>query len=156
MRRIFALLLAVAAAFTMTACTHSGGPDENQIPESTGGKDLARAESVDNVFSLNTNPNYSLNPFVATNHSNQLVCDLVYEHMVEVDENFNVIPNVIGSRTTNDNATVWTLTLDGDQTHYLSDSPPLPGGGRGTISGCGPRAGGGPSPWGRRSCSASR
>ena len=57
MRRFFALLLAVVMVFALTACTHSGGPDENQIPESTGGKDLARAESVDNVFSLNTNPN---------------------------------------------------------------------------------------------------
>ena len=28
------------------------------IPESTGGRDLARAELADNVFSLNSNPNY--------------------------------------------------------------------------------------------------
>ena len=102
MRRIFTLLLAFVMVMTLAACGHGGGADENQIPESTGGKDLARAESVDNVFSLNTNPNYSLNPFVATNHSNQLVCDLVYEHMVEVDENFRAIPNVIGAWTPND------------------------------------------------------
>ena len=63
MRRIFTLLLSFAMILTLAACGHGGGADENQIPESTGGKDLARAESVDNVFSLNTNPNYSLNPF---------------------------------------------------------------------------------------------
>ena len=127
MRRIFTLLLAFVMVMTLAACGHGGGADENQIPESTGGKDLARAESVDNVFSLNTNPNYSLNPFVATNHSNQLVCDLVYEHMVEVDENFRAIPNVIGAWTPNDDATVWTLTLDGDHTHYFSDGTPVEG-----------------------------
>ena len=64
MKRIFASLLTVVMVFTLTACGHGSGTDENQIPESTGGKELARAESVDNVFSLNTNPNYSLNPFV--------------------------------------------------------------------------------------------
>lgn len=127
MRRAIAVLLVFAEIFAFAACTRSREVDENQIPESTGGRDLARAESVDNVFSLNTNPNYSLNPFVATNHSNQLVCDLVYEHMVEVDENFRAIPNVIGSWTPNDDATVWTLTLDSDHTHYFSDGTPVEG-----------------------------
>ena len=77
-----AVIASVLVLTTMlTAC---GRRDDsgNEIPESTGGKDLVRAEAADNVFSLNTNPNYSKNPFVATNHSNQLVCDLLYENMV--------------------------------------------------------------------------
>ena len=120
-KRLSALFLVSVMVFGLTACGRGDRDDENKIPESTGGKDLARAELVDNVFSLNTNTNYSLNPFVATNHSNQLVCDLVYENMVEVDENFKAIPNVIGSWTTNDNATIWTLTLDSSKEHFFSD-----------------------------------
>jgi len=127
LRRAVAALLLLAAVTTLSGCGRGDGKDENEIPESTGGRELARAESVDNVFSLNTNPNYSLNPFVATNHSNQLVCDLVYEHMVEVDENFSAVPNVLGSWTPNDDATIWTLTLDSEHTHYFSDGTPVEG-----------------------------
>ena len=95
MKRLIALLLALLVLFSLAACGRGGSEDDNTLPESTGGKDLVRAESADNVFSLNTNTNYSLNPFVATNLSNQLVCDLVYENMVEVDENFRAKSFVI-------------------------------------------------------------
>ena len=60
------------------------------IPESTEGKDLTMGEAADNVFSLNINRRYSFNPLIATNHFNQLVCSLVYENVVEVDNDFNV------------------------------------------------------------------
>ena len=127
MRQIIAALIVLAMAFSLAACGHSSELDENTIPESTGGRELARAESADNVFSLNTNPNYSRNPFVATNHSNQLVCCLVYEHMVEVDESFNAVPNVVASWSANDDMTIWTLHLDPDNPHYFSDGDPVTG-----------------------------
>ena len=126
-RKWFALILVLALTVGLAGCGRNDEDDANTIPESTGGRDLARAVSVDNVFSLNTNPNYSLNPFVATNHSNQLVCDLVYENMVEVDEDFRVIPNVVGSWTPNDDATLWTLHLDAENPHYFSDGDPVTG-----------------------------
>ena len=127
LQRMIALCLAVITMFGLSACGRRNSNSGDGIPESTGGKDLARAELVDNVFSLNSNPNYSKNPFVATNHSNQLLCCLVYEHMVEVDENFHVIPNVIGSWTCNDDATVWSLTLDTEKEHTFSDGDPVTG-----------------------------
>ena len=127
MKRLIALLLALLALFSLAACGRGGSEDDNTLPESTGGKDLVRAESADNVFSLNTNTNYSLNPFVATNHSNQLVCDVVYENMVEVDENFRALPNVVSSWTCNDDATLWTLHLDAENPHYFSDGDPVTG-----------------------------
>ena len=127
-RRVLVLLLSFVMLLTLPACGRRDRDDPaSQIPESTGGKDLVRAESVDNVFSLNTNPNYSKNPFVATNHSNQLICCLVYEHMVEVDDNFHVIPNVIGSWTSNDDCTVWSLTMDSSREHFFSDGDPVTG-----------------------------
>ena len=125
-RRLISLFLAVIMLFSLSACGR-GGDDDNQLLESTGGRDLVKAAMADNVFSLNSNPNYSKNPFVATNHSNQLVCDLIYENMVEVDENFHVIPNVIGSWSCNDDASIWTLTLDQEHEHNFSDGDPVTG-----------------------------
>ena len=120
-------MIALAMLLGLSGCGRGDSSGSEGIPESTGGRDLVRAASADDVFSLNTNPNYSKNPFVATNHSNQLVCCLVYEHMVEVDENFKAIPNVIGSWTTNDDATIWTLTLDREREHNFSDGEPVTG-----------------------------
>lgn len=126
-KRVLALFLAVVLVLSQTGCGRRGRNSADEIPESTGGKDLVRAELADNVFSLNSNPNYSKNPFVATNHSNQLLCCLVYEHMVEVNDDFQVIPNVIGSWTYNDDATVWSLTLDNETEHTFSDGEPVTG-----------------------------
>lgn len=82
-KRIAALLL---AALTLVGCTGcagvSSGTNQNDMEfVSTGGKDIERAVQADDVFSLNSNPNYSFNPLIATNLSNQLICDLVYENM---------------------------------------------------------------------------
>ncbi len=127
LKKAAALFLAVVLVLTQTACGRRNRNDADEIPDSTGGKDLVRAELADNVFSLNSNPNYSKNPFVATNHSNQLVCCLVYENMVEVNDDFHVIPNVIASWTCNDDATVWSLTLDTENEHTFSDGDPVTG-----------------------------
>ena len=63
--------------FSLAGC---GRADETGgIPASTGGKDIEKGYSADHVFSLNSNSNFSFNPSVATNHSNQLICSLVYE-----------------------------------------------------------------------------
>ena len=100
-KRLLTLFLILAMTLSLTGC---GGPkiDPNQVPESTGGKDVQRAVGLDKVFSLNSNPRYSFNPMVATNRANQLICDLVYENMVEIDNNFEVIPNVITDWMCND------------------------------------------------------
>ena len=79
-KRTLALVLAAAALF-LTGC---GARDDGAggIPISTGGKDIEKGYAADHVFSLNSNSNFSLNPSVATNHSNQLICSLVYENLV--------------------------------------------------------------------------
>ncbi len=124
--RAVSLLLVLSTLFLLTACGRRRDND-NELMESTGGRDLVKATMADNVFSLNSNPNFSRNPFVATNHSNQLVCDLLYENMVEVDEDFHVIPNVIGSWTANDSFTIWTFVLDQEHEHTFSDGDPVTG-----------------------------
>ncbi|MBQ6273696.1 MAG: hypothetical protein IJK63_05680 [Oscillospiraceae bacterium] len=120
-RRILALLLILAMALSLAACGSGLGDLENEIPESSGGKDVERAPALDNVFSVNSNSKYSKNPFVATNHANQLICSLVYENMIELDNNFEVIrgSGIISDWKCDDTGKNWELTIEPG--HYFSD-----------------------------------
>ena len=88
------------------------------VPESTEGKDLTMGKAADDIFSLNVSRKYSFNPLIATNHSNQLICSLVYENVVEVDNNFEVIPGIATEWECNDSATSWLLTIDNARTFH--------------------------------------
>ena len=88
------------------------------VPESTEGKDLTMGKAADDIFSLNVSRKYSFNPLIATNHSNQLICSLVYENVVEVDNNFEVIPGIATEWECNDSATSWLLTIDNTRTFH--------------------------------------
>ena len=61
LKKCAALLLAAAMVLSLAA---SGGTDldslYDNIPESTGGKDIVRAAAADDVFSLNYNSQRSL------------------------------------------------------------------------------------------------
>lgn len=131
MKRALALFIAIFMLFGLSACGETEKEEEtvktdiNGVPESTKGRDVTRAKAADNVFSLNCNTDYSFNPLIATNHSNQLVCDLVYENMIELDGNFEVIPNVLENWYPNDNATYWTFKIG--EGHFFHDGTPLTG-----------------------------
>ena len=90
LKKAIIFVCAAAMAVSIGGCQSTTTINTDKIPESTGGKDVVRAEAADNVFSLNSNSKYSFNPIIATNHANQLVCALVYENMVEVDNNHYV------------------------------------------------------------------
>ena len=117
-RKTIAVLLAAGVLFGCAACGSSETDPDDIIPESTGGKDVEKAPAADDVFSLNYNSKYSFNPVVATNHANQLVCNLVYENMVELDNDFNVTPGVITSWSYTDGGKVWTLNVDTERTFH--------------------------------------
>lgn len=123
------ILLVVLALSLLLACAGCGKREErltyDNIPESTGGKDLEARTGDDDVFSLNMNTSRSFNPLVATNRSNQLIGALVYENMVELDNDFNVIKNVIVDWKSNDDYTFWTFTIDPG--HTFHDGTPLTG-----------------------------
>lgn len=125
-KRLCALLLCMAMLLGCTGCgsSTSSGNNPNDLV-STAGKDVTRAAAADNVFSLNCNNDYSFNPLIATNHSNQLVCSLVYENMVELDNSFEVIPNLLTSWICNEEATYWTFEIA--EGHYFSDGTPVTG-----------------------------
>ena len=117
-KRILCLLLAVMM-LAVSGCTLPGtNLAMDEVPESTEGKDLTMGKAADNIFSLNINRKYSFNPLIATNHSNQLICSLVYENVVEVDNSFNVIPGIATEWECNDSATSWLLTIDNTRTFH--------------------------------------
>ncbi len=115
------LLLAMVL---VSGCTLPGtNLSMGEIPESTEGKDLTIGNAADDIFSLNINRGYSFNPLIATNHFNQLVCALVYENIVEVDNNFEVTACIASEWSCNDSATSWLLTID--NSHTFHDGTPV-------------------------------
>ena len=124
-KRILALLLALCLAALCGCDSDRPQGDEQQISEPTQGKDITRAAEADAVFSLNSNSKYSKNPFIATNHANQLICDLVYENMIELDDNFEVIKDagVITEWKCDDTGKNWELTLG--EGHVFHDGSPV-------------------------------
>ena len=121
-KRMLLILLSAAMLLSLAGCAGTK-INWNEVPDSTGGRDVQRAVGLDKVFSLNSNPRYSFNPMVATNRANQLICDLVYENMVELNNNFEVIPNVILDWKCNDDGTLWTFTIDPER--KFSDGDPV-------------------------------
>ena len=125
-KKITALVLGAVMLLSLCACDTEKKKDSGDaIPESSGGHDIVRAKAADNVFSLNFNRSRSLNPLIATDHANQLICALVYENMVELDNNFEVIPNVIKEWKMSDDAKTWTFTIE--EGHVFHDGSPVTG-----------------------------
>lgn len=125
-KRYICILCAIALLFGCAACgSSSTSLTYDTIPESSGGKDVERSAAEDDVFSLNSNSNRSFNPIIATNRSNQLICALVYENMLEVDNNFDIIKNLIIDWSSNEDYTYWTFTID--QGHTFHDGTPVTG-----------------------------
>lgn len=117
-KRILSFVLALAAIFSLAACSSGGSDDPGDT--ASGGKtrnDTNQVTAADDIFSLNCNRNYSFNPMKATNTNNQLVCCLIYENMVEVDSVYNVNSSVVDSWSSDDGIT-WTLKVDNGHTFH--------------------------------------
>lgn len=129
MQIIKRLLCVLCALALMVGCTACGGRETaltyDTIPESTGGKDVEALVGEDDVFSLNSNSSRSFNPLIATNRSNQLICTLVYENMVELDNDFNVIKNLIIDWDYSEDFKSWTFIID--EGHTFHDGTPVTG-----------------------------
>ena len=127
-KRALALLCAVLLCAGLSGCSLELATEPvGKEPKSTGGKDVQKAEAVDHVFSLNSNSKYSFRPTVATNHANQLVCHLVYENMLELDDNFEVIEGagVIADWSVSPDGLSWTFKLAPG--HVFHDGSPVTG-----------------------------
>lgn len=109
-KKIIAMLLAVLTMLSIAAC---GGADDGDeyVKGHSAGKELEQSVAADDKFTLNYNKSYSLNPLTATNTNNQLVCNLIYENIIELDNNFEAVPNVATEWETEDGIH-WVFTVD--------------------------------------------
>lgn len=108
-KKLTAMLLAAAMVLSVCACGNAA--EEDYIKGETGGKDISKSVAADDVFTLNYSSKHSMNPMIATNTNNQLVCNLVYENMIEVNNNYEASPNVITEWKTEDGVH-WVFTVD--------------------------------------------
>ena len=117
-KKCTALLLLLLLALQLGACGVTAPKSEDGgVPESTGGKNVEKAPAVDKVFSLNSSSKYSFRPIGATNHANQLICFLVYENMLEIDDNFEVIPNAgLITEWSSPDGKRWTFKINTEHT----------------------------------------
>ncbi|MDO4816738.1 MAG: ABC transporter substrate-binding protein [Bacillota bacterium] len=116
-RRLTAIILILLMILPLCACD-AFGPVDDYVDGKSAGKNLGQSAAADDVFTLNCNMGYSMNPLIATNTNNQLVCNLVYENMLELDNNYNVVPNIITSWETEDGQR-WVFHVDTER--YFHD-----------------------------------
>ena len=109
-KRITAMLLAALCILSVCACDNAA--EDDYVKGQTAGKDISQSVAADDVFTLNYSTKYSMNPMIATNTNNQLVCNLVYENMIEVNNNYEALPNVITEWKTSDGGVHWVFTVD--------------------------------------------
>ena len=122
-KRYTAMLLAVLTLLSLAACGQSADKDDDYVEGKSAGKELGQTAAADDVFTLNCNKKYSMNPLIATNTNNQLVCNLVYENMLEVSNSFEIIPNIITGWKTTDGGQRWVFTVD--TSHVFHDGQQL-------------------------------
>jgi len=96
-------------------------PNDIELSDTVSGETLTAGQAADNVFSLAVDLEKSLNPITTRSTLNQMVDNLVYDRLFEVDENFNVSSRVLEDwyYSKNDQGGgTWVLTVrDGIQMH---------------------------------------
>ena len=112
MKRSLCLALTAAMLLSMTAC----GKDKEENPEENAAdidpnQSTVAVKAQDDLFSLGYDPDASLNPLSTKSSANYIVDCLVYEFAVELDRDYNPIPNIISAWDT-DNGVSWFFTID--------------------------------------------
>lgn len=116
-KRIISFILALLSVFSLASCGSSDDDDDDYVKGKSAGTELGQTAAADDIFTLNCNKSYSMNPLIATNTNNQLVCCLVYENIVEVDNNFEAQPNVVSEWSSEDGSS-WTLKVASGHTFH--------------------------------------
>ena len=85
------------------------------------GEALRSTYAADHVFSLNAMLDDSFNPYVTSSAWNQVVGMLVYENLVELDDDFEARPNLVTAWSTEDGYT-WTFSVDTSRVFHNGDA----------------------------------
>lgn len=109
--RLRALASALALLTLLTACGQEPAPEESATTAVMPGEELGVGDAADSVFSLNYNPEASLNPYATNDLDNLLISQLVFENMYELDENFELTSRIILDAETSDGS-YWTFTVN--------------------------------------------
>ena len=90
-KRIIALLSAICLLCTCFAgCgNNDGGDNSSNITQVTDVK-----QTDDNNFKLSYTQADSLDPFKATTQNNQVLASLVFEPLFDIDESYEISPNI--------------------------------------------------------------
>ena len=95
-------------------------PDATEEPEPSAdseegqsgtGRKLQATYQADHIFSLNSMPGESFDPYTTDSAWNRVAAMLVYETLVAADENFQAQPNLVTSWESQDGMT-WTFHVD--------------------------------------------
>ena len=92
-------------------------PEELVLDDTVSGETLTAGDQADRVFSLAVDYNQTLNPITTKSQLNQMVGDLVYDRLFDVDENFHVTSRILESWEYvkgEDSAGVFVLTVRPD------------------------------------------
>lgn len=113
--KVTAMLLCMAALVGMlSACaeaeTEEPEEEELELSESVSGQLLTAGNMDDNVFSLTVDYDEKLNPITSKSALNQMVDNLVYDNLFEVDDNFNLSSRILSDWYMSDTG-VWVLTV---------------------------------------------
>ena len=87
----------------------------------TIGEELRSTYAADHVFSLNAMLDDSFNPYGTSSAWNQVVGMLVYENLVELDNTYEAVPNLVTAWLTEDGFN-WTFSVDTNRVFHNGDA----------------------------------
>ncbi len=106
-KRYIAFFLAlILLASSFTACTQSNDTQQETTAETTTAK-----PTDDTSFKLSYTQGDSLDPFEAKTQNNQILSDLVFESLFDLDENYEPVTNIATGYEFTDSKTL-SVTID--------------------------------------------
>ncbi|MEG1632903.1 MAG: ABC transporter substrate-binding protein [Oscillospiraceae bacterium] len=112
-KRYISALLAAVLLLSLAACGKKDPPadGEDYVQGELAGTEVGSVHAADSIFSLNTRAKEGFNPYVTKSTDNQLLCQLVYENIFNVDEDFNLSSRIITDYEDKD-GTYWYFHVD--------------------------------------------
>lgn len=107
----------LALLLCLSGCGSAGEQQESGEPEPekgvSPGEVVQAQKAADHMFSLNYDPEASLNPIRAESSTNMMFWSLLYDSVFTLDSEFNVSSDVVESYTTTDNVW-WVFNINTD------------------------------------------